>query len=50
MFLKWSISHAGMSEKIGPQALFRCVPSKACAENHQVPADAKGKSLYLYSV
>lgn len=40
----------GVSEKVGPQAFFRCVSAKACAENHQVPTDVKGKSFNLILV
>ncbi len=39
------ILNVGVSEKVGPQAFIRCVSAKACAENHQVPTDVKGKSF-----
>lgn len=32
----------GMPKTVGPQALFRCIPAKACAENHQVPVTFEG--------
>lgn len=43
--------NVGVSEKVGPQAFIRCVSAEACAENHQVPTDVKGKSfssLFVY--
>lgn len=39
---------AGMSEKVGPQTFFRCLPAQACAEDHQISAHAKGNSFIFY--
>lgn len=41
---------AGMSEEAGPQTLPGCIFTQACAEDHQVPADAQGKFITVKSL
>lgn len=33
-----------MPKTLGPQALSRCIPAKARAENHQVPVTVEGNA------